>query len=97
MLVLNYINLKTLYFRHLRTPRYVHGPVVTAPLAWTFITLFSNGAVAINSQSFAARVGANVAIWAILLYGLFFLLAFKDYAMGFELSILLLGKCYSVD
>ena len=97
MLVLNYINLKTLYFRHLRTPRYVHVPAVTAPLAWTFVALFSNGAIAVNSHTFAARVAANVAIWLILLYGLFFLLAFKDYAIGFELSILLLGMHDSID
>ena len=97
MLVLNYINLKTLYFRHLRTPLYVHVPVVTAPLAWTFVALFSNGAVAVNSDASGARVAANVAIWAILLYGLFFLLAFKDYAIGFELSILLLGRHQPLD
>ena len=92
MLILNYINLKTLYFRHLRTPRYVHIPAVTAPLAWTLVALFSNGAVAVNAHTTAAKIAANVAIWSVLLYGLFFLLAFKDYSMGFELSLLLLGR-----
>ena len=46
----------------------------------------------VNAQSYAAKICANVAIWSILLYGLFFLLAFKDYAIGFELSALSLGK-----
>lgn len=92
LLVLNYINLKTLYFRHLKTPPYVHIPVVTGPMAWTFVAILSNGAAMVNAQSYAARICANVAIWSILLYGLFFLLAFKDYAIGFELSALSLGK-----
>ena len=92
VLVLNYVNLKTLYFRHLRTPRYVHIPVVTGPLAWTFIAILSNGAAMVDAPSYAARICANIAIWSILLYGIFFLLAFKDYAIGFELSILSLGK-----
>lgn len=92
VLVLNYVNLKTLYFRHLRTPRYVHIPVVTGPLAWTFVAILSNGAAMVNAHTYAARICANVAIWSILLYGIFFLLAFKDYAIAFEVSILSLGK-----
>jgi hypothetical protein len=92
VLVLNYMNLKTLYFRHLKTPRYVHIPVVTGPMAWTLVAILSNGAAMVNAQSYAAKICANVAIWSILLYGLFFLLAFKDYAIGFELSALSLGK-----
>ncbi|KAK3176862.1 hypothetical protein OEA41_008188 [Lepraria neglecta] len=91
VLVLNDVNLKTLYFRHLRTPRYVHIPVVTGPLAWTFIAILSNGATMVNAHSYAARICANIAIWSILLYGTFFLLAFMDYAIGFELSILSLA------
>ena len=42
----------------------------------------------VGAQSLAARILANVAIWSILLYGLFFMGAFKDYAMGFQLAIL---------
>lgn len=46
----------------------------------------------VNAQSLAARILANIAIWSILGFGIFFLLAFKDYTMGFELAILSLGK-----
>ena len=42
----------------------------------------------VGAQSLAARVLANVAIWSILLYGIFFMGAFKDYSIGFELAIL---------
>lgn len=42
----------------------------------------------VGAQSLAARILANVAIWSILLYGIFFMGAFKDYAMGFELAVL---------
>ena len=42
----------------------------------------------IGAQSLAVRILANVAIWSILLYGMFFMGAFKDYSIGFELAIL---------
>ena len=42
----------------------------------------------VNAQSLAARILANVAIWSILFYGIFFMGAFKDYSIGFELAIL---------
>ena len=42
----------------------------------------------VGAHSLAARILANVAIWSILLYGLFFMGAFKDYPMGLELAIL---------
>ena len=42
----------------------------------------------VGAQSLAARIVANVAIWSILLYGIFFMGAFKDYPIGFELAIL---------
>lgn len=42
----------------------------------------------VGAQSLAARILANVAIWSILLYGIFFMGAFKDYSIGFELAIL---------
>jgi len=46
------------------------------------------GAAMVNSRSLPARILANIAIWGILAYGLFFLVVFKDYTMGFALSIL---------
>ena len=88
MLVINSFNLTSLYFRHLRTQPFIHIPVVTGPLAWNFVAVLSNGAAMIGAQSLAARILANVAIWSILLYGFFFMGAFKDYPIGFELAIL---------
>jgi hypothetical protein len=94
ILILNFLNLTSLYFRHHKTPHFVHYPVVTAPLCFTFMALFVNGAVVVGSNSLAARICANVAVWAVLVYGMFFLLAFKDYAIGMELSVLCLGKSH---
>lgn len=42
----------------------------------------------VGAQGLAARIVANVAIWSILLYGTFFMGAFKDHPIGFELAIL---------
>lgn len=88
MLILNFFNLSSLYFRHNTTPRFIHMPATSGPLAWTFVALYWNGAIAVNAHHLAARILANVAIWGILVYGLFFLIAYKDYTMGFALSIL---------
>jgi len=70
----------------------VHVPVVSGPLAFTFVAILWNGAAMVDAHGFAARVLANIAIWGILLYGLFFLIAFKDHAIGWEMSILALGE-----
>ncbi|CAD6565864.1 MAG: Leucine aminopeptidase 1 [Alectoria sarmentosa] len=88
MLVINSFNLTSLYFRHLRTQPLIHIPVVTGPLAWNFVAVLSNGAAMVGAQALPARIVANVAIWSILLYGIFFMGAFKDYPVGFELAIL---------
>jgi len=88
ILVLNFFNLSFLYFRHNTYPRFIHIPVVSGPLAWTFVALYWNGAIAAHATGLAARILANVAIWGILVYGLFFLVTYKDYTMGFALSIL---------
>ncbi|KAF7505879.1 hypothetical protein GJ744_012501 [Endocarpon pusillum] len=90
-LILNFVNLTSLYFRHSTTPRFIHIPVVSAPLAFTYVGILWCGAAAVHAHSLVARIFANIAIWSILLYGGFFLLAFKDYTMGFELAILSLA------
>jgi hypothetical protein len=46
----------------------------------------------VHAHNLPARILANVAIWGILVFGVFFILAFKDYTMGFELAILSLCK-----
>jgi hypothetical protein len=88
ILIVNFFNLSSLYFRHATHPRLIHVPVASGPLAWTFIAIYWNGAIMVNAHSLAARIVANVAIWGILVYGLFFLVTFKDYTIGLALSIL---------
>lgn len=88
LLILNFINLSAAYFLHSKTPRFIHIPVVSGPLAWNFVALYWCGAAAVNAHHLAARILANIAIWGILMYGMFFLVAYKDYTMGFELSVL---------
>ncbi|KAI0521266.1 DUF1774-domain-containing protein [Xylaria bambusicola] len=88
-IILNFINLSSLYFRHSGYARFIHWPVVSGPLAWTFVAIYWNGAIMVpNSQTLVARIFGNVFIWSILVYGLFFILAYKDYTMGFNLSVL---------
>jgi len=88
LLVINFFNLSSLYFRHSTSPLLIHIPVVSGPLAWNFVAIFWCGAAMVNAQNLAARILANIAIWGILGYGMFFLAVFKDYTMGFNLSVL---------
>jgi hypothetical protein len=88
LIVINFFNLSAAYFRHSTTPRLIHIGTVSGPLAWNFTALYWVGAVAVGAHHLAARIVANIFIWAYLAYGAFFLAAFKDYTMGFELSIL---------
>jgi hypothetical protein len=77
ILIVNFFNLSSLYFRHNTHPRFIHIPVVSGPLAWTFVALYWDGAIAVNAETLAARILANIAIWGILVYGGFFLVAYK--------------------
>jgi hypothetical protein len=88
ILIINFFNLSSLYFRHPTLPTFIHIPVISGPLAWNFIALYWNGAIAFNAEGLVARILANLAIWGILAYGLFFLFVFRDYTMGFALSVL---------
>jgi hypothetical protein len=89
ILILNFINLSSLYFRHNTYPRFIHWPVVSAPLAWTFVAIYWNGAIMVpRPDTLVARIFANIFIWAILVYGMFFIAIYKDYTMGFSLSVL---------
>lgn len=45
----------------------------------------------VGAHSLAARILANVVVWSIMVFGFLFLVAFKDYTMGFELSVLSLA------
>jgi len=88
-LIFNYFNLNSLYFRHSTTTLSVHFPVVSGPLAWNYMALFWCGAAVANATSLPARIIANIAIWSFLGYGLFFLLAYKDWTMGMNISVLM--------
>ncbi|KAK3319352.1 hypothetical protein B0H66DRAFT_267420 [Apodospora peruviana] len=89
ILIINFFNLTTLYFRHNAYPRFIHLPAVSGPLAWTFVAIYWNGAIMVHRpDSLVARIFANVFIWSILVYGMFFIITYKDYTMGFCLSVL---------
>lgn len=77
LLIINFFNLTFLYFRHNTYARFIHVPAVSGPLAWTFIALYWNGAIAVNAHTLPARIFANVAIWGILVYGAFFIVVYK--------------------
>jgi hypothetical protein len=92
LLILNFFNLLSLYFRHSTKPRFVHIPAVSMPLAWVFVAIFWNGAVMFHATDLPARIIANIAIWGYLFFGAFFLFIYKDYTLGFALSFLVAGK-----
>ena len=97
ILLLNFFNLLALYARHPihESPSNIwiqHVPVISGPLAWTFVALFWDAAVMVGAEGLAARILANVAIWAWLLWGFAFLTAYKDWSMGGEMAWLTLGK-----
>ena len=92
LLIINLFNLVLLYFRHSTYPRLIHIPIVSAPLAWTYVAILWDGAAAVNAHSLPARIVANLFIWGILAVGAFYIVIFKDYTMGFELTILTFGK-----
>jgi hypothetical protein len=94
LLVINFFNLTTAYFRYPTSPRLLHIGAVSGPLAWNFAALYWVGATAVHTNHLAARIVANVFIWGWLGYGVFFLVAYKDYTMGVALSWLAFCKSY---
>jgi len=89
ILILNFFNLSSLYFRHNAYPRFIHAPAVSGPLAWTFVAIYWNGAISVHHPGhLVARIFANIFVWSILVYGAFFIVVYKDYTMGFNLSVL---------
>lgn len=88
LIIVNFFNLSFAYFRHSTTPRLIHLGTIAGPLAWNFVALYWVGARAVNAHTLPARIVGNIFIWGILAYGVFFLAAFKDYMIGFSLSVL---------
>jgi len=88
LVVLNFFNLTFTYFKFPKSPRLQHIAVLAGPLAFDFVALYWTGAAAFNARHTPARVVANVFIWSWLVYGGFYLFTFKDWSIGFALSIL---------
>ena len=51
-----------------------------------------NGAALVDAFELPARVVANIAVWLILLFGLYYLAIYGDFTIGFEMSWLSLGR-----
>jgi hypothetical protein len=90
-LVFNFFNLTAVYFRDPNAPRLIHLAVSVMPLTFAFFMILWNGAVMVHCHSLACRLIANVAVWGIAAFAGFFLLAFKDYYVGFATSFLAAG------
>jgi hypothetical protein len=89
VLILNFFNLTNLYFLHRTNPTFVHIPTASGPLAWTFVAVYWNGALMLHHPAHTvARIFGNIFIWSIPAFGYFCLILFKDYTIGFALSIL---------
>ncbi|KAH8681319.1 hypothetical protein BX600DRAFT_446259 [Xylariales sp. PMI_506] len=89
LIIVNFFNLTSLYFRHPGYSRIIHEAVVSGPLAWTFVAIYWNGAIMVpHAASLVARIFGNIFIWSILAYGLFYIIVYKDYTIGFNLSVL---------
>lgn len=93
ILIAHFINQSFAYWRHRGLPAFVHLPAVAGPYAWTLFALFWNGAVAVHSHNLPGRLVANIFIWVILAIGLFDIVIFEDYILGYCLSFLSLCKC----
>ena len=92
ILIANLFNLTSLYFRHSKTPLWIHAPVVSFPYAWNYVAILWDGAAAVHARNLPSRILANIVIWGIMMIGGFFLAAFKDWSMGIALAILSLCK-----
>lgn len=91
LLVANFFNLSFAYFRHPNAPLAIHFGALAGPLAWNFAALYWVGAVALRATSLVATVTAHLSIWGWLAYGLFYLVAYKDFAIG--LAVAALAAC----
>ena len=103
LLILNFFNLTFTYFCHgdlmRTTPRkmntFIFISTITGPLAWSFVTIYWTGAAAIHSTHPVSRIAANVVIWGWGGYAVFYLAAYRDFAMGFALSTLCFCKLFT--
>jgi hypothetical protein len=88
LLLASFFNLSLTYSRHTDAPLSVHVGAVADLQAWNFAALYWAGAAAVRSTNLTARIVAHLSICSWLGYGMFRLTTYKDYVMGFALSIL---------
>ncbi|PGG96974.1 hypothetical protein AJ79_09381 [Helicocarpus griseus UAMH5409] len=89
--IANLISQGIVYWRHHNLPLDIHLPAVAGPYAWTFATLFWNGAVAVGGDNTAKRLVANIFIWVWFVFGQGHIVRKSDYAYGYSLSLLTLS------
>ncbi|KAJ4332293.1 hypothetical protein N0V95_009691 [Ascochyta clinopodiicola] len=87
-LLASFFTLSSAYFRHPNTPLAIHVGAVAGPLAWNFAALYWAGAAALRSTHPVAKIAAHLSICGWLAYGTFYLVTYKDYVVGFALSLL---------
>jgi hypothetical protein len=97
LVIVNFFQLTFTYFRYHSTTKLTHAAVLAGPLAFSFVALYWVGAAAVNSHHFPGRLVANIFIWTWAVYGGFYLFVFKDWTLGFALSVLSFGKLQSAD
>jgi len=66
----------------------MHASTLAGPLAFSFVVLFWDGAAAVGAHKIAARIVANIFVWSWMVYGGFYIVIFKDWAVGLSLSVL---------
>ena len=95
LLVVNFFNLSLAYFRHPAVPRVAGFGVLTGPLAWNFTALYWTGAVLFGSSHLASLCLTYLSVWGWLGYGAFYLVVYRDHALGLALAALSLCTCAS--
>jgi len=91
VLVAHQISQTSAYWIHLGSPPLVSLSALSGPYAWTLMTLFWDGAVAVGSNDIGARLAANIFIWVIFVIGVGHIFLVRDYLGGYALSLLTLS------
>lgn len=86
--IFSLINQAALYWSFPGLHAFIHLPVVAGPYAWSILTLFWNGAVAVGSNSTPLRLVANVFIWVFFVFGQAHIVIRNDQYLGYALSLL---------
>ncbi|KAF3480790.1 uncharacterized protein GIQ15_06137 [Arthroderma uncinatum] len=86
--ILSLINQATVYWSFSDLHPFIHFPVVAGPYAWSLLTFFWNGAVAVGSNSTPMRLVANIFIWVYFVYGQAHIVIRNDHYFGYALSLL---------